>query len=186
MEVAIRVGVLARKDGGIMRSFYWLIENALAGCGRPGATGHRARYDSPADEAAVMATLDADLDFLRDQGIGAVLTLTETPLAGEALQRAGLESLHIPITDMAAPTPLQFEHALSFIDEQRGLGRRVAVHCLMGQGRTGSILTAYLIRAGATPEDALARLRAVCPGAVENPTQERALQEFARRRDWII
>ena len=64
--------------------------------------------------------------------------------------------------------------------------RRVAVHCLMGQGRTGSILAAYLIRAGATPEDALARLRAVCPGAVENPTQERALQEFARRRDWII
>ena len=169
-----------------MRSFYWLIENALAGCGRPGAAGHRARYDSPADEAAVMATLDADLDFLRDQGIGAVLTLTETPLVGEALQRAGLESLHIPITDMAAPTPLQFERALSFIDEQRGLGRRVAVHCLMGQGRTGSILAAYLIRAGATPEDALARLRAVCPGAVENPTQERALQEFARRRDWII
>jgi atypical dual specificity phosphatase len=87
---------------------------------------------------------------------------------------------------MVAPSPLQFVHALSFIDEQRGLGRRVAVHCLMGQGRTGSILAAYLIRAGATPEDALARLRAVCPGAVENPAQERALQEFARRRDWII
>jgi protein-tyrosine phosphatase len=178
--------VLARKDGVAMRSFYWLIENALAGCGRPGAVGHRARYGPPANEAEVIEALDTDLDFLREQGIGAVLTLTETPLDGEALERAGLESLHIPITDMVAPSPLQFEHALSFIDEQRGLGRRIAVHCLMGQGRTGSILAAYLIRAGATPEGALARLRAVCPGAVENPAQERALQEFARRRDWII
>jgi atypical dual specificity phosphatase len=184
--MAVFTGVLVRKDGVAMRSFYWLIENALAGCGRPGAAGHRARSGPAADEAEVMAALDADLAFLRDQGVGAVLTLTETPLADEALKRAGLESLHIPITDMAAPSPLQFERALSFIDEQRGLGRRIAVHCLMGQGRTGSILAAYLIRAGATPEDALARLRAVCPGAVENPTQERALQEFARRRDWII
>jgi atypical dual specificity phosphatase len=172
--------------GWAMRSFYWLIDNALAGCGRPGGAGSRARYGPPANEADVMAALDADLDFLRDQGVGAVLTLTETPLADDALRRAGLESLHIPIVDMSAPTPLQFEHALNFIDEQRGHGRRVAVHCLMGQGRTGSILAAYLIRAGATAEDALARLRAVCPGAVENPTQERALREFARRRDWII
>jgi atypical dual specificity phosphatase len=169
-----------------MRSFYWLIENALAGCGRPGGSGPRARYGPPADEVEMMAALDADLAFLHEQGIGAVLTLTETPLADEALTRAGMESLHIPIVDMAAPSSLQFEHALSFIDEQRGLGRRVAVHCLVGQGRTGSILAAYLIRAGATPEDALARVRDVCPGAVENPAQERALQEFARRRDWII
>jgi len=180
------VSALAHKDGEMMRSFYWLIENALAGCGRPGGASPRARYGPPANEAETMAALDADLDFLLEQGIGAVLTLTETSLDDEALQRAGLESLHIPITDMAAPTPLQFEHALSFIDEQRGLGQRVVVHCLMGQGRTGSILAAYLIRAGAAPEDALARLRAVCPGAVENPAQERALQEFARRRDWII
>src|SRR5262249_47054677 len=171
------VSALARKDGMVMRSFYWLIENALAGCGRPGGAGPRARYGPPANEAEVLAALDADLDFLREQGVGAVLTLTETPLAEEALERAGLDSLHIPIVDMAAPSPLQFEHALRFIDEQRGLGRRVAVHCLMGQGRTGSILAAYLIRAGATPEDALAQLRAVCPGAVENPTQERALHE---------
>jgi atypical dual specificity phosphatase len=169
-----------------MRSFYWVIDNALAGCGRPGGAGTRTRNGSPANEAETMAALDADLAFLREQGIGAVLTLTETPLEDEALAHAGMESLHIPIVDMAAPSPLQFEHALSFIDEQGGLGRRVAVHCLMGQGRTGSILAAYLIRAGATPEDALSRLRAVCPGAVENPTQERALQEFARRRDWII
>jgi protein-tyrosine phosphatase len=56
----------------------------------------------------------------------------------------------------------------------------------MGQGRTGTVLAAYLIRHGLDPERALAELRLVCPGAVENPKQESALAEFAERRDWVI
>ena len=76
--------------------------------------------------------------------------------------------------------------ALEFIDGQRAHNRNVAVHCLMGQGRTGTILAAYLIRSGQTPEEALKTLRSLCPGAVENPVQERALQAFAERRDWIV
>ena len=164
-----------------MRGFYWLIEGALAGCSRPGARGRR----DPGG-AAMEATLDEDLRWLRGQGIEAVLSLTETPLTAGALERHGLVGLHLPIDDMRAPTPEQFRTALAFIDRQRALGRRVAVHCLVGQGRTGSILAAYLIRGGLDAGAALRALRAVCPGAVENPEQERALAEFAARRDWII
>ena len=55
-----------------MQGFYWLIEDELAGCGLPGrgrpvAWSERARQDS----------LDEDLEWLRERGIGAVLTLTE-------------------------------------------------------------------------------------------------------------
>ena len=165
-----------------MRGFYWLIDGVLAGCSRPGARDRRG-LTGDADAAAA---LDADLAWLRGQGVGAVLSLTETPLTEGALERHGLVGLHLPIDDMRAPTPEQFAIALAFIDRQRGLGRRVAVHCLVGQGRTGSILAAYLIRGGLDAEGALRAVRAVCPGAVENPEQERALAEFARRRDWTV
>ena len=167
-----------------MRGFYWLVEDALAGCGRPG--GGASRRESALESDGAAAALDADLAWLREQGIGAVLTMTETPLDAEALARHGLEALHLPVEDMTAPTPEQFERALRFIDHHRVRGTPVVVHCLVGQGRTGVVLAAYLVRLGATPAQALAEVRAVCPGAVENPEQERALAAFAARRDWII
>ncbi|MEA2597540.1 MAG: hypothetical protein QOF01_4009, partial [Thermomicrobiales bacterium] len=54
-----------------MDGFYWLIPNCLAGCERP---GRRGRIAGPVE------MLDADLGWLRQQGIAAVLSLTETPL----------------------------------------------------------------------------------------------------------
>lgn len=167
-----------------MRGFYWLIEDALAGCARPG--GRVTQRENTLAEDEIAAALDADLAWLREQGIGAVLSMTETPLPAIALERHELESLHVPVDDLTAPTPEQFDRALRFIDWQRIHGRAVAVHCRMGQGRTGVILAAYLVRMGATPAEALARVRAVCPGAVGMEEQERALDAFAVRRDWII
>lgn len=167
-----------------MRGFYWLIDGALAGCARPGGDVSM-RGGALADEGA-LAALDADLAWLREQGIGAVLSMTETPLAPDALARHGLESLHVPVADLTAPSPEQFDRALRFIDWQRVQGRSVVVHCKMGQGRTGVVLAAYLVRMGVTPAQSLVRVRAVCPGAVGMPEQERALDAFAVRRDWII
>lgn len=162
-----------------MRGFYWLIEGALAGCSRP---GHR----HGAATSSIEAALDEDLGWLKGRGIEAVLSLTETPLTPGALERHDLAGLHLPVDDLTAPTPAQLGAALTFIDWHRALGQRVAVHCLVGQGRTGTVLAAYLIRDGLSPAEALRDLRTVCPGAVENPVQERALEEFAARRDWII
>jgi protein-tyrosine phosphatase len=142
----------------------------------------RTRAGAPAQRDA----LDADLAELRERGISALLSLTERPLPPEALERHGLAAAHVPIADLTAPEPEEIERALGFIDVQRGLGRAIAVHCLMGQGRTGTVLAAYLIRAGASAEEALARVRAICPGAVGVPQQERALMAYARRRDWVV
>ncbi len=167
-----------------MQGFYWLIDDVLAGCARPG--GNMTQRDALPDDAGPLAALDADLAWLRERGIGAVLSMTETPLSAEALARHGLESLHVPVDDLTAPTPEQFDRALRFIDWQRVRGKPVVVHCKMGQGRTGVVLAAYLVRMGAAPAQALARVRTVCPGAVGVSEQERALDAFAMRRDWIV
>ncbi|MGD9713471.1 MAG: dual specificity protein phosphatase family protein [Thermomicrobiales bacterium] len=153
-----------------MQRFYWVDEGMLAGSSRPGMGG----------------SLRADLDFLRSQGIAAVLSLTETPLDRWMLAEFGIDSLHLPIADMTAPQPVHFREALAFIDDHHAARRAVLVHCLMGQGRTGSILGSWLIRAGATAERALAEIREICPGAVENDDQEAALRQFALARSWII
>ncbi|MEJ7763258.1 MAG: dual specificity protein phosphatase family protein [Thermomicrobiales bacterium] len=157
-----------------MDGFYWLEEGVLAGSRRPGA-GRRMFRDS----------LDQDLDFLRDQGIGAILSLTETPLEERALRKSGIDSTHIPIPDMAAPSGNQIRLALAYIDRHAAERRPVMVHCLVGQGRTGTILAAYLIRAGATTDEALDRVRSVCPRAVENDLQVAALRAFERGRGWL-
>ncbi len=169
------------RQGYIVERFYWLIDGQLAGSSRPGgpAQGRRETGASP-------DTLDEDLSWLRRQGIGAVLTLTETPLQEDVVSRHGLQVLHLPIPDMQAPSPTELLLALGFIDRQRALGCGLVVHCLMGQGRTGTVLAAYLIRGGLSPEHALRDLRQRCPGAVGSTAQEQALHMFAARRDWIL
>ncbi len=178
-----------------MHGFYWLIDGLLAGCGRPGHRGRgrpAARATTPvapgeADAAdALLDPLDEDLAWLASQGIGAVLSLTEEPLAVGALARHGMAELHLPVDDLRAPSPAQLDAALDFIDEQRLLGRRVLVHCLVGQGRTGTILAAYLIRGGLDADEALREVRAVCPDAVGSAEQEAALREFAAQRAWVL
>jgi atypical dual specificity phosphatase len=170
-----------------MRGFYWLIEGMLAGCPRPGGRDRSNPFESKKETLPEEGNqLDDDLTWLEEQGIGAVLSLTETPLAAETLAKHDLAVLHLPVPDLTPPTTGQLVRALEFIDEQHALGRAVVVHCLMGQGRTGTVLAAYLIRGGASPAEALQTVRRVCVGAVESPSQERALYLFAERRDWMM
>ena len=136
--------------------FYWLIDGALAGCSRPGVRDPHKRSGQ------------------RD---GA---------AHEADEAAPREALDLPVPDLHAPSPDQLAQALAFIDRQRARGRAVVVHCLVGQGRTGAVLAAYRIRAGATPDEALRELRALSPGAISAAEQEQALRSFAANRDWIV
>lgn len=160
-----------------MQRFYWLIEGAIAGCSLPGGPdGARQAPDA----------LARDLEWLRDRGIGALVSLTESPLPPDALAAAELRGLHVPVPDLTAPTPSQFTAVLQFIDCARSRGEAVAVHCLMGQGRTGAILASHLIRGGHSARDAIDQLRSICTGALGSASQEHALEVFAARRDWIL
>ena len=154
-----------------MQRFYWVIDGQLAGCSRPGAHG-----PSIADDLAV----------LRENGIQSVITLTETPVLAHVIEAAGLDALHLPVDDFHAPTTQQMLRALAYIDTSLAENMPVAVHCLAGQGRTGTILAAWLLRSGQSADDAISEIRALAPGAIESAPQVAALRRWADDRPWLV
>jgi len=124
-----------------------------------------------------------DLAWLRRQGIELIITLTEDPLRRDWLTDAGLLALHIPIADMTAPTREQIEESVSAIRKAVEQGLGVAVHCLAGKGRTGTVLACYFVARGMSAEEAIARIRELRPGSIETDEQIEAVRDYARRHD---
>ena len=128
---------------------------------------------------AAPSSLD-DLVWLRQNGIEFLLTLTEQPLPKRWIDEAGLMAVHIPVPDFDSPTPEQFNAAVETISIAVEAGMGVAVHCLAGKGRTGTILAAYFVSKGLSANEAVRRIRELRPGSIESAEQERAIEEFAR------
>ena len=136
--------------------FTWLERDAVAGMSMPAAS---------------------DAEELRGLGITAVVSLTRrSPFAPPP---PTLEVLHLPVVDMAAASQEQLLEAVRFIGGVVDGGGRVAVHCVAGLGRTGTVLAAWLVSRGAEPEEALHRVRTARPGSVESVEQEHAVHLFA-------
>ena len=117
-----------------------------------------------------------DIQWLKDKGISAILTLIEKPLRVELL--SNFISLHIPVQDFCPPTIEQLNLCVDFLKDCIKANKKPVVHCMMGYGRTGTILAAYLISEGMTANDAIAAVRRKRPGAIETYEQENILFTF--------
>ena len=126
--------------------------------------------------------LATDVEAIRAWGARVVVTLIEehefhdlsvTDL-GETVQAAGIEWLHWPIKDVNVPDR-RFEDAWletgSALCARIVAGDRVLVHCKGGLGRAGTVAARLLIECGIEPADAVIRVRAERPGAIETPGQ---------------
>lgn len=145
------------------QNFYWLIENEIAGMGKP--------YD-----------LRKALEALKDLGIGAIVSLTESPLQEALINEFGFEYRHLPIPDFCAPDPDQIDEFVRFVNAMKRKKQAVVAHCLAGRGRTGTMLACYLVSKGHDAKEAIAEVRRVRAGAVETGIQEKAIEYYARRR----
>jgi len=90
------------------------------------------------------------------------------------LTSQGVAWRHLPVRDFRHPSPEALEAWSALSTEARtilGRGGRVLVHCYGGCGRSGMVLMRLMVEAGEAPDQALARLRAVRPCAVETPGQ---------------
>jgi len=91
----------------------------------------------------------------------------------------GFDWIRIPIKDFTAPTQEQFMQFLEVIDRALKNGK-VVMHCRGGLGRTGTMAAAYWIDKGLSVGEALKKIHASNPAAVENPVQEKSLRELER------
>lgn len=90
-----------------------------------------------------------DLEALKRQGINAILNLCGEYCDLHDIENDyGFEVYFLPIPDESIPDTEELERALAWLDEAVYLGKKVLVHCRFGIGRTGTLVTAYLIRRG--------------------------------------
>lgn len=89
------------------------------------------------------------LEHLKSQGIGAIMNLCAEYCDLPGIEsHEGFEVYYLPVQDEEAPQLQALEDALSWLDEAIYLGKKVYVHCRHGIGRTGTIISAYLLRRG--------------------------------------
>lgn len=112
-----------------------------------------------------------ELPELARAGIGGVVSLLNIPSDAKLYAEAGFEFICLPIADGQPPSKEQVSKLVGFVDAIRLQGKGVAVHCEAGCGRTGTMLCAYLIRKGLSPDSAISQVRAVEPSAVETAAQ---------------
>ena len=137
----------------------------------PGSWGYRWERD-----------LKLDLDAVAKWQPNAMLTLIEdhefnmlgVPDLGAQVCARGIEWYHLPIPDVDVPDE-RFEVAwrscgAKLIGLLRG-GGRVLVHCRGGLGRAGMIAARLLVELGILPTDAIRRVRAARPRAIETHAQ---------------
>ncbi|MDA4126785.1 MAG: dual specificity protein phosphatase family protein [Thaumarchaeota archaeon] len=150
----LRANVTARPTG-----FVWIEKGKLAGSGYPASR--------------------KQLEWIAAQGIDVVLTLTEKPLPTELTDGVSMEFVHLSMRDHGAPDPIVLDRGTTLIQTRIDEGKKVLVHCLAGEGRTGCVLAAYLILTRKIDGDeAISFLRAIKPSFVES-RQEAAVRSFA-------
>lgn len=145
-----------------MRNFSWLIKDEIAGMARP---------DSEIN----------DFEILQYNNIKAIVSLTETPLDKDLVEKFGFVIKHIPVKDFNAPRIEQIEEFLGFAERIRTAGMKLVVYCDGGMGRTGTMLACYLIDKGINAAKAIEIVRKKRPNSIETEEQKKVVFKFWKR-----
>jgi protein-tyrosine phosphatase len=97
-----------------------------------------------------------------------------------AYAEAGMDVIYLPTPDFGVPEEPAFRQALDEALSAARAGKKVAVHCHAGLGRTG-IFAACMAKAvfGLDGPKAFDWVRAAIPGAVENLDQMAFIESFS-------
>lgn len=150
-----------------MVDFDWIVDQEVGGMSHP---------SSP-----------EDFHFLKESAIDVIVSLTGGGPSPELAERFRMRVHHFHIPDMDIPSVATMDSIVDAIDGELKEGRRVAVHCGAGLGRTGTVLACYLVSRGEPAPKAIDVVRRKRPGSVETPDQERFVADYEahinRRRE---
>jgi len=140
-------------------NFSWLIENKLAG-------------------SAIPTSID-EVKWVIDQGIKSIVTVREEPLDDDWVK--DVNYLHIMSNDMGVPEFVDLGSAVDFVHRRITNNEPVMVHCLAGQGRTGTILACYLVKyQNMSADEAIQKVREERPGSIQSYPQEEIIFRFSK------
>ena len=143
-------------------SFSWVVADVLAAMSQP--------YDTV-----------ATMEFLKDEGVAVIISLTETPLSQSFIEEFDFDYHHIPVADFTAPTARQIAHFVRIVEKARKTGKKCVAHCHAGRGRTGTMLACYLVSRGRSADEAIREVRSIRPGSIETHEQENAVRRYGQR-----
>jgi protein-tyrosine phosphatase len=119
------------------------------------------------------------LEKLKALGITAIVNMRTHAVYTEA-QHEGIKYLHLSTIDNTPPDLKLLLKGATFIDNEIKNGGKVYVHCRQGLGRGPTMAIAYLIKAGATFEDAFALVKSVRTFINPRPGQVERLKELEK------
>ena len=112
---------------------------------------------------------------LLKEGISADISLEEERLDAPF----GVEFyVWMAVKDHTPPSPDQIDFGVAALQKLEALGRKIYVHCKNGHGRANTLVAAYLIRKGKTPEEAEAFVKKQRPVTHLRDVQREALKRF--------
>jgi len=114
---------------------------------------------------------------LREMGITAIINMRMHSVYDEA-RFEGLAYLHLPTPDNTAPKMEDLIRGADFARSVIQDGGKIYIHCRQGLGRGPTMAIAYLLRMGATYEDAFATVKRVRTFIQPRPVQVTRLKEL--------
>jgi protein-tyrosine phosphatase len=126
--------------------------------------------------------LTGDLDRLRAVGIDVLVSCLTTSEEEElelgdeetVAKSAGMEFVRTTIEDLSVPAAGAVDRAVEGLECAVQAGRRVAIHCRMGLGRSPMIAAAVLIAGGTHADDAISQVATARGVAVPETKEQRA------------
>jgi len=124
---------------------------------------------------------EAAIQSLQGLGFTMVVSVAAEDYADEVgawCRERGVRWLRYRVWDMAAPDLHDVRDFVAEVDRELRRGGSVAVHCLGGVGRTGTMVACYLVSRGAASREAVAEVRARRPGSIQTAEQELVVHRY--------
>lgn len=118
------------------------------------------------------------LESLRRQGFTSLVNLREEFDDAEAGISLG-RYLYLPTIDDDAPTLEDLREGVQFLRDEIQRGGKVYVHCMLGVGRSVTLIAAYLVAEGMTVDDAWRLIRRRRPFIQPTEVQMAQLERWA-------